>query len=447
MPETLKKLKLPKFIMDAASLLSSKIFVIFIELLISILIARLLGPIGKGIIAAALVIPTLVLSFADLGLRQSITYFMGKKIYTNQQILSTMSFSIIFTTLLGILFALFSYLLSGFHERYGFTVVLVPLVMIPAHIAVSYSNGVLMAKRQISKISLVNILPVILCLLSVLFFMILNVMKVEFVLLGKVMASVITASYVLFLVRKFGNLKPVFYSEVFKNMLKKGITYALALFVISLNYSVDVVILERLTNSAEVGIYTIGVSVANMLWIIPNAIHMVNSSYSANTTDSLNYARKTSYLLKIVLYLSLLPLIFLYLLAPYVIPWIYGYEFIKSGIVVQAILPGVWAMLIFKILNSDLAGRGRPEAAMWVYLLAAGVNIVLNNMWCPSHGATGAAWASTVSYTVGAGLFGIVYSRMSNLTLVELFIPKKHDIQMFVSHINVMVKPKRTLTN
>lgn len=428
----MQKIRFSKFIKDSGSLLTSKLFLLIIEFAIGILVARFLGPEGKGIVTTALVIPGIVLSFADLGLRQATTYFMGKKIFDDQQIISTVTFSIGITSLLGVICALVAYIASSLPIRYGWPVVLIPLGMIPASLAISYTNGILMAKRNITKVSVFNVLPDIIYIVWILCLLFLNKVNVELVLLGNVVANVIAAGYILTVLRKYGNLKPVYIPHILWKMLKKGVIFAIALFVISLNYSIDVIILEKLTDSTQVGIYSVGVSVANMLWLVPNAIQMVNFSYSANASDSMDYAKKTAFLLKIVIWVSLLPLLLLFFLSPYVIPWIYGNGFMTSGIVVQAILPGVWAMLIFKILNSDLAGRGHPEAAMWVYMLAAGINIGLNIWWDPLYGAIGSALASTVSYTVGGGLFGIVYAHISNLSLRELFIPQNTDLQKFI---------------
>lgn len=75
-----------KFMLDIVSLSGSRFVSIGLTFVVGVMVARLLGPEGKGIMTTALVIPGIVLSFADLGLRQAITYYMGKKIFEDQQI-------------------------------------------------------------------------------------------------------------------------------------------------------------------------------------------------------------------------------------------------------------------------------------------------------------------------------------------------------------------------
>jgi O-antigen/teichoic acid export membrane protein len=431
----LPKIRLSKFLTDVASLSSGQVIMIMAEVTIGILVARLLGPAGKGIFTTAMVVPALVISFADLGLGSTITYFMGKKVYGDQNLISMIIVFVFLNSLLGITGALLAYLITGFQARYGWTVVLIPLGIIPARLAITYTNGVLMAKGQIPKLALVNLLPDTIYLVSVIALAIFGIVKVEFVLFFQVLAVVISAGCILPFVLKYGSLKPEFNFELFRKMLKKGVIYALAAFVIGLNYNVDIVILEHITNSTEVGVYSVGASIATIIWWLPSVINTVNFSHSASSTDSFAYAKKTAFILRVVLWVALLPVIVLFFLSPYVIPWIFGKAYSTSVIVVQAILPGVWAMLICKILYGDLAGRGQPEIGMWVFSLATVINIVLNIWWDPLFGAVGSAWASTVSYTIGGIIFGIVFARSSNLALHELFIIKKDDLKPILSII------------
>lgn len=62
--------------------IGTRLLVLFGAFIVSVLTARLLGPEGKGMITAILVIPTLVVTIADLGIRQAAAYLIGKKYLT-----------------------------------------------------------------------------------------------------------------------------------------------------------------------------------------------------------------------------------------------------------------------------------------------------------------------------------------------------------------------------
>ena len=243
-------------------------------------------------------------------------------------------------------------------------------------------------------------------------------------------SALLVVIYTSYITRKFGSLKPKYISGLPLKFIKLGFVYAIALFVLNLGYRIDVIIMERLSTVSEVGLYSIGVNVAEMLWLVPAAISTVNFARSAASADPRAYARKSALVLRITLWGALIPFLGLYILAPQIIPLIYGNSYLKSGYVVQAILPGIWIALIFKVLNSDLAGRGHPEAAFWVYGFALLVNISLNFWLIPTYGAVGAAWASSVSYTVGALIFANVYAKMSEISISELIVPNINDFHL-----------------
>ena len=166
-----------------------------IEITISILIARVLGPSGKGIFTTAIVTTNLVLSFAYLGLGSAITYFMGKKKYTDQEIISSISLLIIFTTLLGIIITLLAFTVTGFQLRYGWEIIVISISIIPARMVMAYANGILMAKGRIPKIASINVIPDIIYLAGVVGILIFGTLRVELVLLCQVLSVYITAGY------------------------------------------------------------------------------------------------------------------------------------------------------------------------------------------------------------------------------------------------------------
>ena len=95
--------------------------------------------------------------------------------------------------------------------------------------------------------------------------------------------------------------------------------------------------------------------------------------------------------------------------------------------VVRTIIPGIFIFTIFKIRHSDLAGRGKPQVALFVMIPAVLLNVILNIVLIPAHGAEGAALASSISYVFGAVLFLICYKNSVGVTLQTLFAFKSAD--------------------
>jgi O-antigen/teichoic acid export membrane protein len=432
--ESIMKFRINKFLSEVSSLSGSRVISLGLSILSSILLTRLLGPDNKGIITTLLVIPGLVTSFSDLGVRQATTFFLGKKIYDDEAILSTSSFLFFITSIISIIAFLIFFTAGGYGKTYNLTFISVIAILIPCKLIQTYCNGVLVGKRKIHELSFsIVITEIIYLLLVCLLYFLPKENQLLLALLAELFSTLLTSLFVLKVVLSVGKIRVRYIPGLPWAFIKKGFLYAVALFILGLNYNVDILILGRLTNTYEIGIYSVGVGFANLLWLLPTAITTVNFSHSANSSNKFDYAKKTAKLLRITLWLSILPVIVLFFSSKWVMLFLYGAKFQTSGLVVQAILPGVWMTLIFKILNSDLAGRGYPHASLWVYGLATVINIILNFWWDPLFGALGAAWASTVSYSVGAVIFLFTYSRLSQVSIKELTIIRKQDFHNVIT--------------
>ena len=95
------------FLKDVFQIGVSKILMIICGLGTSVISARYLGPENNGIIAALLVYPSLFMSIGSLGIRQSSTYFLGREIYSEDQIKSSIANIWILTSILSLVVCYF----------------------------------------------------------------------------------------------------------------------------------------------------------------------------------------------------------------------------------------------------------------------------------------------------------------------------------------------------
>jgi O-antigen/teichoic acid export membrane protein len=431
------KYKFNRFLADFSYLFSSRVISMLLTFVVSIILARTLGPSSKGIVTTILVLPTIIFTLADLGLRQVITFYIGKKIYNDQEVISTVFFLFIVTSIIGCVAIFISFYIQGFFNIYQATTLYISIGLLPILLISSYGTGILLAKEKIKELSISNFLQIISYSFGVLLlFFIAEENRIFIAILVNLFSNTISAIYILWHCNSVGKIKITYFAGLPWLFIKKGFMFAIALFVLYLNYRVDVLILGQTASLSEVGIYSIGVNIAELLWIIPNTINTVNFSRSANATDSLSYAQKTARVLRVSLWVNLIPLIGLFFISPWLIPLLYGVDYLKSGAVVQAILLGVWMNTIYKVINSDLAGRGIPQVAIWVYCLSLMINIILNFIWDPIYGSLGAAWATSVSYTFGALLYAYVYSKLSNIRFFTLLLPKYNDFKDLISKVS-----------
>ena len=148
---------------------------------------------------------------------------------------------------------------------------------------------------------------------------------------------------------------------------------------------------------------------------------------SATAKDGLQFSKKVALLLRLSIVFIGFGSLILILIARNVILILYGTDFIKSTEVMQLLLPGILILNIFKVLNMDLAGKGKPWISMKAMIPALLINVVLNYFFIPTYGANGAALASTISYTIAALMYLHFYSKEVKLPIKEILHYSKAD--------------------
>jgi len=129
----------------------------------------------------------------------------------------------------------------------------------------------------------------------------------------------------------------------------------------------------------------------------------------------------------------------LLLFSELIIVGMYGENFRESISVLNYLLPGVLILTIFKVMNMDLAGKGKPWVSMKAMIPALVINVVINIILIPDMGADGAAISSTVSYGVAGILFLFFYSKAVNVPVKDILKYKRTD---FDPILNVLKKLK-----
>ena len=427
-----------RFLRDTIGVLNSNVFSIICGVLVVILLTRILGVEGFGLYYALLVIPIIVVSLTHLGIRGASIYMLGQKKFNDDQIVSSVLFTLLFTSILGVLASIGAYYF--FYEP-EYTVLLISLVIIiiPFRLAVIYIVGIFFGKDEIKQANrfewTINLINLILAAALV--------WGLNLGLPGAVIsisvANVLVGLWGLYIISKKFNISFKFIPKIVKQMLRLGIMYAFTFFIIQLNYRVDILLLEKLSTIHEVGIYSLGAHIAEQLWQIPLAISIVLFSRTANMKDQSLITQSTISLARLSFVLIFLLSLAVIFIAPYIIPLVFGDEFSPSIDILQLILPGIIILVIFRVLSGQLAGMGKPYLAVYVFVPALIINILLNLLWIPEYGGKGAAWASDISYAVGTIGYWIIYSRVLNVQFFEILKFKKADISIFAELISKLM--------
>ncbi len=190
--------------------------------------------------------------------------------------------------------------------------------------------------------------------------------------------------------------------------------------MLTLNYRVDTLMMGYVFHipDVEIGYYTLGVSVSEYGWLIPDAFREVLFSRTAvdDAVDEVTMSLKVNFYLTAIMILGILflghPVI--YLLA--------GREYLPAYSVTVLLVAGILPMSWFKIIGTLLLAQGKKGVYLGMLSVSVAVNIVCNAFTIPLWGKTGAALASVVSYLVTGVLFLVYYLRMYHLPVASVFI-------------------------
>ncbi|WBL41240.1 polysaccharide biosynthesis C-terminal domain-containing protein [Algoriphagus halophytocola] len=415
-----------KFLRDLSSVGLSKGGVIAFGLMKSIIIARWLGPDLNGTLAALTVYPTLFMTIGSLGVSQATTYHVGRGNFSIDGIKRALIHLCVFSSILSVLSCYFLIRYLG-NTNASDLVVFLAILPIPFSLFITYNSGIFLGKNEISIYNRINWLPPFVVLFTTVLFIILFEMKIEGALIATLTGPFLMAMFLLFKNDFIEFFSLQFDWGIIKSLLSLGSVYAIALLIINLNYKIDIILLDRMSSPYELGIYSKGSQLMEYLWQIPMLLSTIIFARSANAKNGRDFSLKVAQLLRLSIIFIGIASIALFVLSDEIIRILFGEEFIESGLVQKILLPGVLLLTIFKVLNMDLAGKGKPWISMKAMIPALFLNIILNYILIPSRGASGASIASTISYSISALLFLYFYAKEVRLSVYSILRFSKSD--------------------
>ena len=400
-----------KNIQDVLKVFSSNILTLGVSFISSVLVARNLGVQGKGFLTVLLVYPGLIMTLSQMGIRQASVYEIGRKKFSYANIVKNIASMFLIMSILGAVGCFF--LISSTNQgNFTTPMMLLAVLTIPFGLIQAYTGGIFLGKEKIGLSTVFGWLPPVLNLLFLVFLVIILKMGIIGVLLSTLFAGIPVVAYAIYKVSREVKLNLGFDKEIFKSLLSLGAVYALAVFINSLNYRIDIILLEKLSNAKTVGLYSIGVNFAELVLQVPAAIGLVIFSRSSNASNSAEFSKKMIKPLTYGLLIGIVIALLIIAISPVLIPFIYSQRFSGSVPMLQLLMPGIIALIGYKIIGFDLAGKGKPWVSVFSSIPGLVVNIILNFILIPEYGGRGAAIASSISYTVMALVQWVVYKRI-----------------------------------
>lgn len=419
--------------------LLGKAIIILCALTVSIIIARFLGPEGKGIIAVLMVISGVVLQFGNLGIPAANVYFSARESHLLPKIATNSFWFGIIAGIIAPLVALFCYkifrnlVLGNIDPR----LLIITMLSIPFAFVALLFEYIVLGRQKIAAFSLIGIGRQI-CFIFVTVFVLIFLKKgILELVIAQVVANFILSSICIGYVRRLAVFARSFDLKLFFEMLRYGKKAYLASFLGFLIIRIDLLVVNYFLGAEAAGVYSVDANFADMLCLFPATIGMLLFSRISSSVDKGEVTQK---LCRHLIPIMLLVCLGVGLFAKYLIPLLYGKMFIGAVVPLYWLLPGIFFLGIGTLFMQDLSGRGLPSIVYLSPALALIVNIVLNIILIPLFHIKGAAIASSVSYALMTGLTMRYFLKSTKNSMVDTIFIKQKDINYLMNEIRRNLK-------
>lgn len=194
--------------------------------------------------------------------------------------------------------------------------------------------------------------------------------------------------------------------------LRIGATFHPGQVSLQLLMRLDILLLASLSGVASVGLYSVSVSLTVPLAVFATTVAstFMHRQFSG---DDETAASHTTDLISLSLVLLVPLAVLIAALAPFLIPTVWGMEFRDSILPLLILLPGVVAMSVQRPIGQYFVRTGRSRVMNVRAMVATVVNVLLCLLLIPQWAEVGAALASTSAYIVYAGMSLLSYQRQT----------------------------------
>ncbi|MGH9278678.1 MAG: polysaccharide biosynthesis C-terminal domain-containing protein [Acidimicrobiales bacterium] len=360
------------------------------------LMARALGPSGRGEVAAATVYATLITLLASLGLPAAVGYSSATKLHAIPALLATTLRYAVWLTLpmIAVAVAITAGPLSDLSPggRLGAAVM---IAIVPVGVLGNCLAAILVSEEALGPLTRLRILPPLLATLCTVAMYVVGNLTVLVALAIGVGTVVWTALLAWRLVR----LRPHGRAP-FGWMVRFGLRGYPGTLAVFTTHMIDQAVIFAMLGSRPLGFYAVAVTIS----AIPNSVWLaIYSGYFARVAeeeDRIARGMLISQALRLTLLASVLVSAAIAVASPLLLPVLYGQEFARAVGPLLLLLPGTVVFCASMVGESFLTATGRPGRVTFAELSGLALTLVGLPIVVPRWGIVGAAILSSVSYSV-----------------------------------------------
>ena len=429
-----------KFSKDVVATFFTKILLIALKLGSSVITARFLGPTGRGLYYSTAQTSGVANNIGCISIGESLIYHVGTGDISKSNLLGfVLTLIAIFTSVifLGLHF-ISPFIAENIFKDSSENLMVLLYLMTPLLMFEYFATSAL---RGLKLFSVVNKLSLV-TRLNIIIFLILAITiysaTAYYALAGYIAALLLNC--IIYFVALYQAAKPkVFELNKLSSVIKYGLKVHPGILLTEIEYRLDIFILLYFLNAAAVGIYSIGVTISQILWYASNSI---NSVLFPNLTFSAPGKEKDMFTATVIKYnflMNLIILFFLVLFGKLMVFILYGSEYEQAYYIFLILAPGLLLDSIGRNVATWLKSEGKPLILSWVSFGTLILNILCNFLLIPKYGLYGAAYSSLISYIVRGVILFTIYRKYTGMKASYIFLWSKHDFNQIFMRMRSLI--------
>ena len=365
-----------------------------------IMLARTLGPAGRGALAAALLWPMLLGTIGLLGVMEAATYHAARRTAAVATLVgSGLALVLVQATLFTALAALLLPVVLQNQSDEALTAGWIYLAYIPVNMAALFLAGILNGRRRFGRFQVVRILVIAITAALLAALALGDELTVRHAVLAYLAAMTITlAVTVLFVRAEAGGIR--FDRAVAAQMLGYGLRSHASTISSQLNERLDQVVISIFLSSRSLGIYVIAVTLTSATYLVGMSASWVVLPQVAPLPPGPERTSLARRYVQLTFAASVLVSAPIALLAGPLIRLFFGDAFASAAGPTRLLLLAVVLLSVNRVLEAILRGVGRPLDAGVAELIALAVTLAGLAALLPAFDLMGAAAASLLAYAV-----------------------------------------------
>jgi len=396
----------------------SKIISVVVSIFHAAFLARFLGPELKGDSASITSIVTIGSVIITVGIHQAFPYY--RKDDHSRDFLNKFCTHVI--VIYGVLF-LIAFLIFAFCDLgivVGGSVLLIPLFGYET--IINYVFLVEAPKKRNS----INIIASLIETIALFVFWLLLKPNNMLMLSALSIAVVIRALVSTVLLRFCIKIKQLSIKYLL-GLFRFGLLPMFALLLTMLNSRVDILMLNIYTNvsKAQIGIYSVGVGLAEKALLIPDAIReiLLGKLVSGKGSEEVCAASRIGSTISFVISIGIL------FLGRFVIDLLYGYEYSSAYIITLISAFGTIFLVYIKMISQYNIVHKKQMTNAILLLVSVAVNVLFNIILIPKMGIEGAAIATLAGHFVCGACFVVSFTMRTTAKVSDIVFIKKRDFK------------------